>query len=551
MPREKGLVKNKKQKVHRIIQRLIKEAGDSKKISYEELIKKLPPEYGEGTSTFDDIITALLEQGIEIEYHDRKSLSELPDYDEDEETSIGDDPTKAYLKQIANLGLLTKEQEVQYSKEMDDAKREITRLMFSNKYGIQRFLKWMDQAEINIIPVEELVAVDSRYWTSKQKNREENERIRKVFQKIRELASSIDDLSKDTEERRKITELIVELKPNFHKIMELFERFKEKVKPFRETYYEMKKREEVLEEFRNSWAGQKLAKPIEAEIRKLEEEYEQLKQRYERYKHYFGMDYEQAQNLIDTIEKLYEKYKDARERMVRGNLRLVIGIAKKFLNRGLEFMDLIQEGNMGLMKAVEKFDYRKGYKFSTYATWWIKQAITRAISDHSRTIRIPIHMIETITKISKVTKKLMQELGREPTYEEIAEELGITAEKVKQALEAAREPISMDKPIGRDEDAFLGDFIADRSRGTPEEVARKNLLKERISEVLGTLEPLERKIIELRYGLSEETKGESMTLEEVGRLLGLTRERVRQLEAKAIAKIRNNPLRRKKLEKFI
>ena len=246
MPRQKGLVKNESQRVQKLIAKLIKEAGESKKIKYEDLVKKLPSEYGEGTAIFEEIIVALLENGIEIEYHDRKSLSEIPDYDDEEEVSTGDDPAKAYLKQIANLKLLTKEQEVQYSKEMDDAKKEITRLIFSTKYGIKKFLKWIEQAELNILPVEELVAVDSKYWTSRKKNREENERIRKAFEEIKKYASQIEDLSKDTPERQKITEIICQLQPNFRKVMEIVDKFKEKAKAYRSVYRRMRDIEESL-----------------------------------------------------------------------------------------------------------------------------------------------------------------------------------------------------------------------------------------------------------------------------------------------------------------
>ncbi len=548
-----------------VVQNIIKEAKKKGRISYKELNEMVPAEYSEG-EVFDELMANLVAAGIEVYDTDEEAKKKTKkrklrslDSIEEEYISSGDDPAKTYLKQISNLRLLTKEEEVLFSKQLDDARRNIIRIIFRTKYGVERFLHFIELTERGMLQIEELVQVDSQYWTSRQKNRKEKERVANAFAYLKRKVNTFTDLwERDdlaSEERRKMRDnlktfvrKIENLRPQFKKVLDIVKGFEEEVNKLRSYDRKYREYEAKASRFFQEIKERGDMTPEEDEyMMVLSSRMKELRSKMEEIEEKLGMSREKAKDVQRALRAELASLEDAKAKMVEGNVRLVIGIAKRFMNRGLEFMDLIQEGNAGLIKAVEKFDYRKGYKFSTYATWWIRQSITRAIADQSRTIRVPIHMIETITKVSRATRALMQDFGREPTVEEIAEFLDIPVEKVKQAMEAAREPISIDKPIGKEEDNFIGDFLVDDMQKTPFEFARESLLKERLDEVLSTLTKRERKVIEYRFGLGNHPP---KTLEEVGQVFQVTRERIRQIEAKALRKLQH-PMRSSKLRLFV
>lgn len=547
-------IKTKKE----IIEEIVKKLDGQKKVTYETIVKMLPP-YFSHSEMVDDIMVTLMENGIEIVESLDKKKKKKDEITADDYFRSGDDPAKTYLKQISDLGLLTKEQEVQISKQLDDARINIMKILFSTKFGLTHFMKLVYETDKGITQIEEIVQVDSQYWTSRQKNKKEKERVNRAFKSIKKLYEEIEvywDKKELTEEEKQESEAkiksirrkIVNLKPQFKRVIAISREFDEKIKKLKSLDRNYRKFEENAAEIviRSREKGgltvedRKILNGISDQMTKIREEIKAIEEE-------LGLNKEEALETYKKIRKEFRDLEEAKSKMVEGNVRLVIGIAKRFLNRGLEFLDLIQEGNAGLIKAVEKFDYRKGFKFSTYATWWIRQSITRAIADQSRTIRIPIHMIETITKVSRASRALMQDFGREPTVEEIADYLDMPIEKVKQAIDAAKEPISIDKPIGKEKDNFVGDFIVDDLQKTPFEYARENLLKEKLEEVLSTLSTRERKVIEYRFGLGDQPP---KTLEEVGQIFNVTRERIRQIEVKALKKLQH-PMRASKLRMFI
>ena len=520
------------------IRELIKLAKEQEYLTYDDINEILPNDLVE-QSDVEAIMERLRNMEFDIidasevdRYKDKKRDDDADDVDDtkDQKLDILDDPVRMYLKQMGQVPLLTREQEVEISKRIEDAEIEVAKQLHLFGFTAECYLELADK----------LIKGKERFdRVILDKKIESRERYMKILPKqceqLKQLHDENDDLfrqlsAKNPRGKKKLEETFAK---NLQTLHRLYTRF----------YYKQKVVEDFCEQVEDYqqkfWKyGRKVqADPEDKEfVTKLRE----VQQRC----------WHEVETFDETNKHLRHWLKEAlkaKTEMVEANLRLVISIAKKYTNRGLSFLDLIQEGNMGLMKAVEKFEYRRGYKFSTYATWWIRQAITRSIADQARTIRIPVHMIETINKLMRVQKQLVQEYGREPSPEEIAEEIHLPVERVRAVLKMAQQPISLQAPVGDSDDTSFGDFIEDKSADNPMEEAGFSMLKDKIKDVLDTLTEREREVLEQRFGLKD---GYSRTLEEVGRQFQVTRERIRQIEAKALRKMRH-PTRIRKLEGFI